>query len=149
MSYPYLTRNITLVTSTNAYASGDVIGSGINAVNNVPSGMFLQGITITSKSCNTGQMDFLPFRSSMPNTTFTDNSAIAVSTQDSTSALSPIHVSDWTSLGTPYVGTANGLGYVYRVANANLPVIYFALVTRGTPTFGSSNDVEVHLTFVS
>lgn len=149
MSFPYIRKTVALVTTTSAYAAGEVIGTGVNEVTGLSPGMFIQSVTITCKSCNTAQMDFIPFRSSMPNTTFTDNTAIAVSTADAFNVMSPIHVSDWTSLGTPYVGTANGLAYEYVVPSDASPKLYFALVTRGTPTFGSSADVQVAITFVS
>jgi len=149
MSFPYLQRSIAVGTSsTNAYAANQTIG-GLNQIQNVPSGMFIQAVTITTKSCNTGQMDFLPFNSSMPNTTFSDHSSIAISSQDVGSVMSPIHITDWTALGTPYVGTANGLAYVYQVPSNAPPSLYFALVTRGTPTLASSADVQVTVTFVS
>lgn len=152
MSFPYITRSAIVGTSsTNAYATGNVIGTGLNVLQNLPRDMFIQGVTIVSKSSQqSAQIDFIPFRSSMPNTTFTNLSAIAISTLDSSSTMSPIHISDWTSLGTPNVGTANGLAYAYRGSNSDVPnSLYFALVTRGTPTFNSSSDLMVSVTFVS
>lgn len=152
MSYPYITRSAYIGTSsTNAYTSGNVIGFGINELKNVTRDMFIQTVTINCKSSQqTAQIDFLPFRSSMPNSSFGNLTAVNVSTLDSTSSMSPIHVSDWTSLGTPTVGTANGLAYAIRGSNSDVPnSLYFALVARGTPTFTSSSDVLVTVTFVS
>lgn len=152
MTYPYLTRSALIGTSsTSAYSTGNVIGTGINTIADMPRGVFLQAVTIVSKSSQqSAQIDFIPFRSSMPNTTFTNLSALAVSTLDSTSVMSPVHITDWTSLGTPWVGTANGLAYEYRGSNSDIPAaFYFALVTRGTPTFNSTSDIMVSLTFLS
>ncbi len=147
MTYPYVKRIAGITTSTsNAYSAGDAIG-GIQQVTNISAAGFIQGVSITCKSSQTGQVDVCFYRSSMPNSSIADNVALNISTQDSTSMLPVIHVSDWTSEGTCYLGTANGLAYDYMVPDLNS--LYYTLIARGTPTLGSTNDVQVTLTFVS
>lgn len=147
MSYPYVRRTYSLVTSSSGYVTGDVIG-GLTQVQNISPMGFIQGVNITSKSSLTSQVDFCTYRSSMPNSTITDNTAISVSTLDSTSMGPVIHVADWTSQGTPYLGTANGLAYEYGVSDGSSG-FYFALVVRGTTTLASTNDIQVTITLVS
>lgn len=146
-TYTTVSVSITTSNSSTTYTAGDVMGTGVNTISTIPSAGFIQGVTVTSKSANTAQMDVLFFLSSMANTTFTDNSAVAVSTQNSSSWVTTIHINDWTSGGTPATGQANGIGYQYNLSGGT--AAYFALVTRGTPSIGGTSDIAVTFQILS
>jgi hypothetical protein len=150
MGFPYITVITNVGTSsTNAYASNQSIG-GLNTLTPVPPQGFIQGITITTKSTVSSQIDVMFFRSSMANTTFTNLSSIAISSQDAVSLGPVIHVTDWSYAGTgATVGTANGLAYAYAAGGGEQNSLYCALVARGAVTFASSSDVSVAVTIVS
>jgi hypothetical protein len=149
MTYPYLTYKTsggTIVTSTTTYASSDVIGS-IQRLPNISRDGFIQGVTITSRGSTTvGQIDVLIFNSSMPNSTFTDNSAIAISSLDYQNVVTSIHITDWTAMGTPSIGVSNGLGYTYSVSGSTA---YYALVARAAISLASSNGLLITFNMVA
>ena len=148
MGYPYTTLLSQITCSTAAFSANQVIGTGINFVTNAPKAGFIQGITITCKSTVNAQIDFMVCNSSMPNTTFTDHSSIAISSNDAFSLGPVISVTNWAYGGTAAsVGTANGLAYQYQT---NLiQHVYFALVARAALTVNSTSDIQVAVTIVS
>lgn len=147
MTYPYLSyKTASIAASTTTYASSDIIGT-IQRLPNISRDGFIQGVTIASRgSTTTGQIDVLIFNSSMPNSTFTDNSAIAISSADYDQVVTAIHVTDWTAMGTPSVGVSNGLGYTYSVSGSTA---YFALVARAAISLASSNGLTVTFNMVA
>ena len=146
MSYPYLSYSVgTTTTSTVTYASSDVIGS-LTQLPNISRDGFIQGVTILTRGATTtGQIDVLIFNSSMPNSTFTDNSAIAISSQDYANVVTAIHVTDWTAMGTPSVGLSNGLAYAYSISGSTA---YFCMVARAAISLASSNGMTTTFNMV-
>jgi hypothetical protein len=147
MGFPYQSVTKTVVGTTAAYATGNVMGNGVQVFNSTPMGGFLQSININLNSSNANQIDFCMFYSSMPNTTFTDHSAVAVSSADF-AAIGPIvNVTAWNAMGSnASAGFAGGLAYAF---NSNTPPMFWALVARGAITIGSSTGISVTLTYVS
>ena len=148
MGFPYNTRTASVtVTTSAAYSANDVIG-GLQSFKIVDNNGFLQTVQINLNSTNANQIDFCMFTSSMPNTTFTDNSSIAISSQDFASQGPVVNVTAWNYMGTGASnGVASGLAYVYPSINSG--TMYWALVARGAVTMGSSNGCSVTVTMVS
>ena len=147
MAFPYITLTNTVITTTAAFSANQVIGTGVQSFTPVPNGGFIQGVSINTNSSNANQIDFLSFASSMPNTTFTDHSSIAISSADFASQGPVVNVTTWNYSGTAASnGTANGLGYAFYSGNQ---IMYWALVARGAITVNSTNGISVTLTIAS
>lgn len=146
MTYPYLSYQSNITTaSTVTYASSDVIG-GLQRIPNISRDGFIQGVTILTRGATTtGQIDVLIFNSSMPNSTFTDNSAISISSADYQDVVTAIHVTDWTPMGTPSIGVSNGLAYEYSVSGSTA---YYCLVARAAISLTSSNGIMTDFNMV-
>ncbi len=134
------------VTSGSAYASNNVVGSLLtfSGVGRVSSGTgLIQSVTLEFKSSQTASTDFVWCGADNPtNTTLTDKSAVALSTSDFNKCR-VIHITDCTNLGTPSVCDAENLALPFSLSSSTTG--YGFLVTRGTPTFSSTSDVEVQL----
>ena len=151
MGFPYsIFVNSVGTSTTAAYATGGVIGTGVNEIYPVPEGGFIQGVTINAKSTVSAQIDVMFFRSSMPNTTFTNASTVAISSIDTFNCGPVVHVTDWTFGSTAAsVGTANGLAYSYSAGTGGRNHVWYALVARGALTVNSTTDISVAVTIVS
>jgi len=148
MGFPYAsyTAAVTGVT-TAAYAANQIIGA-LNSFSNVPQGGFLQGVQINLNSTNASQIDLCTFTSSMPNTTFTNASSIAVSSADFANQGPVVSVTAWNYMGTNASnGLAAGLGVQYP--NQLNSTLFWCLVARGAVTVNSSQGVSVTATFAS
>ena len=133
------------VTASSAYASGNVIGGKMTfaGFGRVAGGTgLIQMASIHSKSAQTFACDLVLFHTDPTASTFTDKSALAVNAADFDKVLGVVHISDWTSLGTPSFAEATQLAMAYKVASGQTD-IYGVLVARSTPTFGSTSDLKV------
>jgi hypothetical protein len=150
VGFPYININTSspIQTSTAVFAANQVIGSGINVLSGAPPQGFIQAINITCKSTVNAQVDVMFFTSSMPNTTFTDHSSIAISSLDAFSLGPVVNVTNWAYCGTAAsVGNANGLAYEYW--SGQTQQLYFALVARAALIVNSTADFQVAVTIVS
>lgn len=148
MGFPYTALTRTVITTTAAFSSNQVMGTGIQSMSPIPQGGFIQSVEIDLNSTNASQIDFCMFTSSMPNTTFTDHSSIAVSSADFASQGPIVNVTNWSYMGTNASnGFATALGCAYP--NQNSGILYWALIARGAVTVNSTNGISVAVTFVS
>lgn len=147
MGFPYLTQSKVVITTTAAFSANQVIGTGVQSVT-CPPGGFIQTVQINLNSTNASQIDICTFTSSMPNTTFTDHSSIAVSSADFAAQGPVINVATWNYMGVNASnGIASGLAYAYPQLSAG--TLYFVPVARGAVTANSTNGISVTVTFVS
>jgi len=134
------------VSSSPAYAANDAMGGLLtfsNAALTSGGGGFIQSVVLNFKSAQTAPTDLVWCgASNMPNTTVTDNAAVAVTGADFDKCR-VIHVTDCSSLGTPSVCAADNLAFPFTLSSGTTG--YGFLVTRGTPTLGSTSDVSVSL----
>jgi hypothetical protein len=147
VGFPYQTQTQTVITTTAAFSANQVIGTGINNFPVVPNSGFIQSVQINLNSTNANQIDFCAFTSSMPNTTFTDHSSIAISSLDFASQGPVVNITNWNYMGTAASnGLASGLANTFYSGNQ---IMYWALVARGAVTVNSTNGVSVSVTYVS
>ncbi len=151
MGFPYESLTSTVITSTAAFSANQVMGTGVQSFATTPFGGFVQGININLNSTNANQVDFCVFTSSMPNTTFTDHSSIAISSADFASMGPVVNVTNWAYMGTNAVaGYAGGLAYpFYKSHSATEARMFWALVARGAVTVNSTNGISVTITYIS
>ena len=137
------------VTSASAYASGNCVGGKITISNaarvSAGSGL-LQEIAINSKSAQTTQMDVILFSADPSGSTITDKTAISIAAADFDKIIGVVHITDWTSLGTPSVGQGTNLALPFALASGT--TLYAAIVTRSTPTFTATTDISVSFRFI-
>ncbi len=135
------------VTSGAAYAAGNCIGgkmtfSGITRANDISA--LLQQVAVNCKSNQTGAMDLVLFSADPSGSTIADKTNLSIAAADFDKVAGVLHITDWTSLGTPSIGQALNAALPFKPA-AGTTTVYGALVARATPTFASTSDVSVTL----
>lgn len=137
------------VTASSAYAANAVVGGRLSfttATRQEAGDGLIQSVTLHFKTAQTAASDFFWCNASqLTSTTLTDKAAVSVNAADF-SACRAIHITDCTSMGTPTVCSAENLALPYGLASGTTG--YGFLVTRGTPTFGSTSDVAVTVRFL-
>lgn len=131
--------------STTAYAADDVMGGKMTFANvalRAGGTGLIQEVSLAFKSSQTSPIDFVFCSSDPSGTTFTDNAAVALAAADYNKCRA-IHVTDCADLGTPSVCTAGNLAFPFDLSSGTTG--YGFLVSRGTPTLGSTSDVEVQV----
>lgn len=132
------------VVSTTPYTAGDVVGTKMtlaNASRLAAGSGIVQALMLHSKGALTGPFDVLLFSADPTNSTFTDNAALAVNAADFDKLIGVVHVTDWTSLGTPSLGQALSLGLPFKLPANN--TLFAVIVARGTPTLTSTSQITL------
>ncbi len=146
--------SVTPTVEAGAYAAGDVIGGKMTFANAVRTSNgaaggtgLIQSITVATKATTTSaQIDVLLFNADPSASTFTENGAIAVNATDMANLIGVVHVTDWTSCGTPSVGFGGSLAIPFSLAGTSL---YAVMVTRGAITPASTSDLIVTVRVVA
>lgn len=134
------------VTASSAYASGNVVGGLLvlpNMVRLTGGTAILQKVVVDFKTTQTAQLDLVLFANNPTGTTFTDKAAFSLAAADFNRVIGTVHITDCTSLGTPSVCQASGLAL--PIQGQGSTTVYGVLVTRGTPTYGSTSDIQLIL----
>ena len=128
--------------NTVAYATGDVVGSLLTFEGAALSGKTLiQAVGLNIKSVQTAAFDLVLFNANPSASTFTNNEAFAVHTDDKEKVCGVIHITDLTNLGSNFsYGQAKNEAYPISLVGTAL---YGVLVSRGTPTLLSTSDVTI------
>lgn len=133
------------VTASSAYASGNSVGGLLTFANGVRfaggTGL-VQSALLQFKSAQSGNYDLILFSSNPANSTIADKTAFSLAVADYNKVIGAIPISYYTSLGTPSVAEALNLALPVISTTTSL---FGALVTRSTPTFASTSDVQVTL----
>ena len=136
--------SVTPVVGTSIYASGDqlgAIGRIQNAINLEGGSSKLLSLTLQDKADQTAiQLEVLLWSRSV--TLATDNAAVSISDADSDYFLGRVSIvtDDWEDIGGVKVATKTGLHIPLQSSNGSKD-IYFSLVSKGTPTFGTASDL--------
>jgi hypothetical protein len=137
-----LTATPTVSTSP-AYTSGDNVGGKVTLTDvcraSTGSGI-IQSVVITSKSLQSGSFDVIFFNADPSGSTFTDNGAQGVVDADLSKIIGVAHCSDVTALAAESIHQATGLALPFALSGG-ATTIYAAIVTRATPTLGSTSDI--------
>jgi hypothetical protein len=138
----------TIVTDTNAYSSGDFVGTAILTLENVAQvdGCILETVTITDLTKQSLAIDFLFFKTACTNTTFTNNGALDIHDTDLLQFAGgvPLVAGDYMALADSSVGSKANICLALATAT-NTTSLYCVPVTRGTPTYDAS---ALQVTFV-
>lgn len=143
--YPPGTVHLTAAptVTAGAYTTGQVVGglvslSGATRIN-AWSGT-IQQVMITVKTALTAPFDVLFFDTNPTNSTFTDNSSLAINVADLPFLCGVAHCTDLVSGGTPQILQANNLGIIFKLS-ASATTLYAVIVIRGGETFASTSAI--------
>ena len=137
-----------VVSASPDYSTGDVIGAKLTfagAVLEAGGSALFQAVTIGCKVANTAAMDLILFNADPSASTFTDNAALDINAADQAKWINTIHITDWTSGGTPSLGLAKNDAFPFSLAGTAL---YGVLVARGTVNLASTSDITVSVRLV-
>lgn len=134
------------------YSSGDVLGS-VNTVtgatNNSKGVVKLDSIIVLDKANQKSAIDLVFLDSSPDNSIGADNAAYALNDADLSKVVGRVSVA-----GADYVSSStNNAEATLRDVELNLQSIsgsdslYLAVISRGTPTYGSASDLIIKLCF--
>jgi hypothetical protein len=133
------------VTQNSAYASGNCVG----ALSTIASGLGANGAAtlvaalVNFKSAQTAQIDLIVFNANPTNTMFADKAAYSLNAADVNKVVAVVPLTSVESHGTPTTLFAQGVSDVIQADGSGN--VYVLAVTRGTPTFSSTSDVEILL----
>lgn len=134
------------ITSGVAYASGQAIGSTIQLNKTADFGFgTLLNVAIIDKSDQKAAIDVLIFNQPLA-TPQVDKAAISIAAADAGNLIGHISfaATDYSDLGTTAVATKYNL---WMACAGNIDNnLYVQLVSRGTPTYGSTSALTVKLT---
>jgi hypothetical protein len=137
------------VSTTPAYTSGDSVGGKISlasAVRLAGTGGTITSVTITDKGKQSAATDVVFFNADPSNTTFTDNGALTVHDTDLLTIIGVVPITSWAAFVDNSVGYANGLGLGFKIASGT--TLYACLVTRGTPTYTATTDIQLTICII-
>ena len=146
MSIQVVTITPTVSTSP-AYTSGDAVGGKNTITLNVASGFkgVLREIEIVDQAKQSAAIDLMFFKADPAATTFTDNAALDVADADLLNHCGTISVAA-ANYAALYDNSVATLSNQSLRLEANSTSIYMVLITRGTPTYAATTDIQVTLT---
>lgn len=141
----------TVTNNTDAYASGDLVGSVMQFVdldNRKATSGLVTAVTVTDKDKQSANVDLLLFDEEPVNTTWTNNSAIDVDDLDLGKVVpgSPIQITRHHTLNDSGYSVADSLAVGFRARSST--ALYGALIARSTPTYTAANALTVALSIL-
>lgn len=130
-----------------AYTTGQCVGTvnSLSGAARVNSGSgIIQSVLVTVKTALIAPYDVLFFSTNPSNSTFTDNSALAVNVLDLQSLCGVAHCTEVVSLGTPQALQAPNLALPFKLSAA-ATILYAAVVIRGGQTFASTSAIGLNV----
>ena len=144
---PQVTPTITASAYTAGYVVGGVMSfaNAVRTQNAINSGR-VRNAAIACKSAQSGEMDLYLFNANPSSSTFTDRAAPAIVAADLAKLIAKITLAqtDTSLSSTSTFWQALQLEIAFQLGSGNT-TLYGVLVTRGTPTFGSTSDIVVTL----
>lgn len=139
----HLTNSPTI--TAGAYTSGQVVGGLISLTGaarvNTGSGI-VQTVIVTVRTALTAPYDVLFFDTNPTNSTFTDNSNLAVNVADLPFLCGVAQCTNVVSLGTPQALQAANLALPFKLSAA-ATTLYAVVVIRGAQTFASTAGIQL------
>ena len=129
-----------------AYSSGDLIGGKLslaNAIRVAGLGGTITNAILTDKGKQNAAIDIVLFSTDPTNTTFTDNGVLTIADADLINIIGVIPVTSYASFNDNSVGYINNVAIPFKLASGT--TLYACLVSRGTPTYTSTSDLQLTL----
>lgn len=148
-THPLTTTNVltdTAVVETNAYASGDCLDAAAESLTGTAAtAPFLSGritdVVITDLQAQNANMDVIFFNADPGNICAAINGAADIDDDDLSKVVGAVHITDWVTLNDNGIGQALNQNIKYSLASGT--TLYYGLITRGTPTYGSASDLVI------
>lgn len=132
------------------YSTGDVMGGVNDFAEAGRYGLmghgvgYIVSVAIKSKADITVPIDVVFFNSNPSNTTWTENSAVALDAADVAKLIGFVTITSFSDLGTPVVGFAE-CRIAIQPADANPGHIYAVMIARGTINLASTSDITLEI----
>ncbi len=129
-----------------AYTTGMVAGgkqSLAGAVRASGGSGIIQSVSVTKKTALTAPYDVYFFHTDPTNSTFTDNSTLALNVADIPFLIGVAHCTDLVSNGTPQTLQANNVGLPFKLATGTS--IFAVAVIRGAETLASTSAIVLNV----
>ena len=138
----YTTPFVNVGVNTDIYASGDALGA-VASFTNVPEHGVIHAIIVNDRDSENVNLDVVMFRRSIVGSAA--NAAFAPSDAELNDSIGSVLIDTWKSFSTNSQGIETSIGLPYW---APLGILYFQCVTRGTPTYAASTDLQIALQIV-
>lgn len=141
----------TAVVDTNIYASGDCVDAAAEALTGTAAtAPFLSGtitdVVITDLQAQAANIDVVFFNADPGNICASINSAADIDDDDLAKVIGVVHVTDHVSLNDNSVSQALNQNIHYALASGT--TLYYGLISRGTPTYGTASDLVIKVKVV-
>lgn len=138
---------VTPTVETSAYADGDLVGEKLTLTNagRIEGGsLIVHSIVLADKAKQSAALDVVFFFADPSGTTFTDNAALDVADADleKIAGVVSIAASDYADFNDNSVATVRNIGLLVDLPDGERD-LYACLVTRGTPTYVETDDVDL------
>jgi hypothetical protein len=142
---------IPTISTSPAYTAGDNVGAKITLASavRVSGGTgIIQSITLSDKGKQSAATDVIFFSANPTNTTATDNTAQTIHDTDLLTIIGVVSIvaADWFAFVDNSVASKLGLGLAFKAVGSTS--IYAILVTRGTPTYTATTDLQLGVTIL-
>lgn len=134
------------ITASSAYTAGNALGGKLTFTNLCDGGQsYLYMIRVIDLSNQKAATDVLLYDQSF--TATTDKNAIAVSAADAANLIGFVSIAagDWITIQTGRAVATKIIAYPMPLIAAADNTVYAQLVTRGTPTYGTTTDIVVRM----
>lgn len=137
----------TVTVTANAYSSGHLIGSKLSLTTaarlSAGSGAIIS-VTVVDQAKQSSAMDVVFWNADPSGTTFTDRSALDIADADMLTLIGGVQIAttDWYAFNDNSMACKTNIGLPFGPL-ASGTTIYAAIVSRGTPTFAATTDVQL------
>jgi len=143
-----VTVSVTPTVDTAIYALGDLMGGKLtfaNAARAAARGGEIITAVLSDLAAQNAQIDLVLFDEDPTGTTFTDQAALDIADADlpKIAGVIPIATADYHAFNDSSAASVRNVGLAFKLASGTS--LFGALVCRGTPTYVSASDVQVHL----
>jgi hypothetical protein len=143
------TITVTPTVDTLIYASGDLIGGlltfdGVRLIG----GAVIKTITLVDQAKQNAAIDLILFGGNLSGTTLTNNGVLDVADADLLTYLGHVSIpaANYAPFNDNSAATVKDIN-LYLLPAATGTAIYGLLVSRGTPTYAASTDLQLSVTF--
>jgi hypothetical protein len=137
---------VTPTITAGAYTAGDNVGGllkfkDVAFLNDLE--VVITGVTLSDAASQSAATDLIIFSAKPGSSTFTDNAAQAIADAELPEILHVFNLTSYDSFSDNSSAQINDIRVVVPFTEDG---IYAALVTRGTPTYAATTDIDVTLT---
>jgi len=138
----YITPFVNVVVDTDIMASGDSLGAK-NSFNVPEHGMIMSVVALDAEK-QSANFDIVFFQADIG--TYATNAVFSPSDAELLTSMGSVLVDTWKAYEDNSQGVVDNVGLPYWAPGG---VLYFQCVTRGTPTYVATSDIQIRLGIVT